>query len=480
MGHPDLLLDIAALLVTSGHLGLAAEAPVVPERASIVVALTIAESGEFDQAGSEDALALPARSAAADPAALHTGERAGQRRLSALSGTGLLAELGRHSADELAAYVRTDPENLRDLLATPPAPRIVSSWWSGLDRDSRLAVMSGAPGVVGNLEGVPFSVRNTANRSYLDAQLHSLGEQLESDAGRGESARLQQGVDALTAVEAALGDARSVPQRYLLSLDGEGRTAAIAVGNPQTADYVSVLVPGMFFGVTGQIDDWTDIAARLHDEQTSWLRLFDRAEPDAAPAAPGDRGSVAAIAWMGYQTPSLLNVGSLDLAYEGRDELTELITGLQTVRAADQPYVSVLAHSYGSTAALMALTEERFQVDALALIGSPGSDAQSVDELHVRAGNVFVGEAAWDPIPNSAYFGSDPGSEEYGARQMSVAGGVDAITNEVLAGSFGHNEYFGPGTESLRNLALIGIDRGEFVTDGSEDDVTRTLAGVRR
>ncbi|PJJ71808.1 alpha/beta hydrolase family protein [Diaminobutyricimonas aerilata] len=469
-----MLFDIAALLVTSGHLGLAAEAPVVPERASIVVTLTVADHP--DRLAATDAPPLPTRITAADPVAVGGGKSTVQRRLMAVSGTGLLAELGRHSADELAAYVRSDPANLRDLLATPPAPRVVAGWWSGLDRSSRMAVMSGAPGVVGNLEGVPFSVRNTANRSYLDIQLESLDAQLQSDAGRGESARLQQGIDALRAVDAALGDSRSVPQRYLLSLDGEGRTAAIAVGNPQTADYVSVLVPGMFFGVTGQIDDWTDIAARLYDEQTSWLRLFDRADG----SVPGDGDDVAAIAWMGYQTPSLLNVGSLDLAYEGRDEITELITGLQTVRAADQPYVSVLAHSYGSTAALMALTEERFQVDALALIGSPGSDAQSVDELHVRGGNVFVGEAAWDPIPNSAYFGSDPGAAEYGARPMSVAGGVDAITNEVLAASVGHNEYFGPGTESLRNLALIGIDREEFVTDGSDHDVTRTLAGVRR
>ena len=93
---------------------------------------------------------------------------------------------------------------------------------------------------------------------------------------------------------------------------------------------------------------------------------------------------------------------------------------LQAIRGADQPYVSVIAHSYGSTAALMALTEYNFEVDALALVGSPGSPAKSVSQLHVRDGNVFVGEAAWDPIPNSAYFGSDPGSASYGAKPMGV------------------------------------------------------------
>ena len=62
---------------------------------------------------------------------------------------------------------------------------------------------------------------------------------------------------------------------------------------------------------------------------------------------------------------------------------------------------------------------------------------------------------------------------------MSVAGAVDVITSRVLASSLGHNEYFSPGTESMRNLALIGIDKGELVTDGSQRDAGRTLALLR-
>ncbi len=103
------------------------------------------------------------------------------------------------------------------------------------------------------------------------------------------------------------------------------------------------------------------------------------------------------------------------------------------------------------------------KVDALALMGSPGSDAQSVKQLGVRGGNVFVGEAPMDPIVNSAFFGSDPGSPSYGAKPMGVGGAVDPITHRTLAGSSGHNEYFTAGTECMRNLALIGIDRGDLV-----------------
>jgi len=100
--------------------------------------------------------------------------------------------------------------------------------------------------------------------------------------------------------------------------------------------------------------------------------------------------------------------------------------------------------------------------------------------LNVRNGNVFAGEADWDWIPNSSFFGSDPGSASYGAKRMNVAGGVDVITGESLIGSIGHNEYFAPGSESMRNIALIGIGQGVLVTDGSARDQLRTLSLIAR
>ncbi|HEY5320552.1 MAG TPA: hypothetical protein VIJ76_06725, partial [Galbitalea sp.] len=61
------------------------------------------------------------------------------------------------------------------------------------------------------------------------------------------------------------------------------------------------------------------------------------------------------------------------------------------------------------------------------------------------------------------WFGSDPASPSYGAKTMAVGGGTDAITHQKLGGSIGHNEYFNAGSESLRNMALIGIDEGKLV-----------------
>ncbi|WP_228545939.1 alpha/beta hydrolase [Microcella flavibacter] len=400
-------------------------------------------------------------------------------------------------------------ESMRTVLADPPAPRTVSNWWSALDGSEQLRAAIAAPELVGNLDGVPYAVRDQANRTVLRETIRDLELGLVGGTSRALQTRDDGQLQMLYSIADALGPAEANPQRQLITLDVEGAgKASIALGDLMTADYVSYLVPGMFISVGGNIVEWADTAARIYDEQVSWLALLDQSAatpeavtalaPSSAATSPSaiaaairasdelaldeaidDEGpTVATVAWIGYQTPHLLNVGSLDLAYEGRDAISSTLLGLDALRGADQPHVSLLAHSYGTTASMLALSETPARVDALAMIGSPGSPAETVDDLKV-SGAVFVGEAAWDPISNSSFFGTDPGETAFGARVMSVAGSVDLITDKVLAGSTGHNEYFSPGTESMRNLALVGIGQADLVTDGTERDALRTLALAR-
>lgn len=390
--------------------------------------------------------------------------------LASLGGTSLLRELASTSPATVARLADRHPETVRQLLASPPAPRLVESWWRNLDARAQGSLAASAPELVGNLDGVPFATRNDANRSVLRDTIRDLELSLVGETSRALATQSNERLEMLYSVADALGPSTANPQRQLITLDTEGAgKAAIVLGDLQTADYVSYLIPGMFISVGGNIVEWTDTAARLYDEQVSWLNLL--ADVGAEP----ETRSVATVAWIGYQTPHLLNVGSLDLAYEGRDAISDALIGLETLRRNDQPHVSLLAHSYGSTAAMLALTETEASVDALAMIGSPGSPVTTADQLHVR-GAVFVGEAAWDPIANSSFFGGDPGSSDFGAAAMSVRGGIDVVTNKVLVGSTGHNEYFSPGTEAMRNMALVGIDKAELVTDGTERDSGRTLA----
>jgi Alpha/beta hydrolase len=387
--------------------------------------------------------------------------------LAHLKGRALLRSVGMLTAGQLEEFVTEQPEAVRKLIRNPPSGAGVARWWNGLAPVQRLALSSGAPQIVGNLEGLPVSVRDAANRRYLENSKRAILDRLDRGVGRGVQRTLLRDIHMLGQIEEALGDRDSVPERSLVTLDTKfpGR-AAIALGDLAAADYVTFIVPGMFYSVDAHIRDWTDAAARIYDEQAGFEALFQ------------EQGAVATVAWIGYQTPHMLNIGTLDLAREGADYLSHAIDGVRSVQGSD-PFISVVAHSYGTTATLLALTDGSTRVDSLALVGSPGSDAQSVRDLDVPAENVYVGEASMDPIVDTAFFGSDPGAASFGARKMSVAGSIDRLTREVLNPSRGHNDYFTPGSEAMRNMALIGIDKGRWVTDGSPDDEEKTLALAR-
>ena len=401
--------------------------------------------------------------------ALHT--RVDRSLLPQLAGRALLDQLALLSRADLRSHLADHPGSIRQLLLDPPAAEQTERWWRALPLSVRRDFEFAAPELLGNLPGIPYSIRDAANRDFLAETIRNLSDRVDDGVGRGEGTEIRARLSMLHQVELAIRPVPGEPTRTIVSLDtaSPGR-AAIVIGNIRTADYVSYLVPGMFFTVEGQVVDWAETAVDLYREQEGWLDRLGQTDGRLR-----DK-TVATVAWMGYQTPSLFTVGSEDLADDGALYLDSAIDALYNERASDRPYVSLLAHSYGSTAAMKALATGKFEVDSFAVVGSPGSAAQSVDDLHVRGGNVFVGEASWDPVVGSGYFGSNPGAPSYGAKRMSVAGGTDLITDAQLTASVGHNEYFAPGSESLRNMALISIDRGSLVSDGSGYDVQRTLA----
>jgi hypothetical protein len=323
---------------------------------------------------------------------------------------------------------------------------------------------------------VPYQIRDVANRTVLKDEIAAVAARLaDGSSGRAATEQLQAQLHMLQQVQDAVATGETGLPRTLITFDSaDGGRAVIAVGDLATADYVSYLVPGMFYSVDSEVGSWAGAADRLAADQAAWL---DRLTPAQH---AGDTQTVAAVAWIGYRTPTVVNVASLDLAREGSDALTASLRGLDAVRAdGDRPYLSILAHSYGATAALLALQQNDVTVDALAMVGSPGSPAETVGQLRVRDGNVWVADAALDPVASTGVFGSQPLSPAYGARHFGVGGAVDPLTGTALAGSVGHVDYFTAGSESFRNMALIGIGQGRLVlaTDGAPSAEPRALAG---
>ena len=458
------MIDLTVLLVASvalqGVTGVVTAPEVVPP--AVISSVTLAPAmddplGAFRVDGNT---ALRSRHAQVDASLLPQ-----------LAGKALLDQVSLLDRGELDGFLDANPGSISQLLLDPPAASQSARWWESLSVIVRNRLTSAAPELVGNLPGVPFHTRDEANRALLSKTIDELELKADSVVGRGEGAEITARLSMLNEVGLAIQPQAGEPKRSIISLDTvwPGR-ASVAIGDLGAADYVSYLIPGMFFTIEGQMVDWSETALELYNEQASWLRLLAKTDPELR------NKSVATVAWMGYETPSLFTVGSEELADAGALYLDSAMDALYTERGANRPYVSLVAHSYGSTAAMKALVTGSFEVDAFAVVGSPGSAAQSVDDLHVRGRNVFVGEASWDPVVGTGYFGHDPGAPSYGARPMSVAGGVDLITHQELAASVGHNGYFSPQSESIRNMALIGIDRGSLVTGGTPLDAQRTLA----
>lgn len=390
--------------------------------------------------------------------------------LRSMTGSNLLAGMSQLPLADLASFAAEFPTHIDALLADPPKATAVTDWWTTLDPAQRAALTAATPRLVGNLDGVPLAQRSRANESALSDGLAAATRALAGDLSNDERSRLTNQQTMLTQVALALHASDGGPKRSLILLDtaGTGR-AAIALGNPDTADYIGYLVPGMNYQVTPEIVNWTTVADDLYREQaavlagTSPVALIPAVttETDSAP-------SIATISWIGYEAPDLFSVIGRDRAQTGAEFLETSWEGMRATRGADQPFISVFAHSYGSTVSLMALANGSARVDALVVVGSPGSEIQSVNKLTVANANVFVGRADWDPMVNSAFFGSDPGAEAYGARELGVRGGTDPVTGATLQASVGHNDYFTPGSESLHNMALIGTDNAELVTGDTE------------
>jgi hypothetical protein len=469
-----LLFDVAALVITSAALGHAAEASVAP--ASVFISAPLVPGNGLPPVTTigSGILVNPGAITHGIPVSTFEITSSGPNQVRTLSGIALVRGIASLSSAQIRKLIATDPQLVTKLLQSPPTARDVASLWTSLDDATRSKLAAAAPRLVGSLDGFPADVRNTANRAWVSQSITALEKQLPSVNGRALAESDEHELHMLKMVESALKPSKGGPSRSLLSADpaGEGK-AVVVLGNLQTADYVTYLVPGMFYTVDGQLSAWTGDAADLYAQQKAWLKRLSATDPSAA------NKTVAVVAWMGYQTPDLTNIGSLDLADQARDALASSVETLQLQRAGNLPYTTIVAHSYGSTAALMALTQYNFSVNALVLVGTPGSSAQSAKDLHVKNTNVWVGSAAWDPVPTSAFFGSDPSAPSYGAHTMGVDGGTDVIAGTKLGQSIGHNDYFDPGSESIRNMALIGIDRAELVMRGDAADKTRTLASAK-
>lgn len=425
------------------------------------------------------------------------------RKLVARDGDGLKVTdaMWADASADVAAVRALTADYLRDAvpLAAPPAERL--AWWQGLTPEQREEYLAVHPDLIGNLDGIPSAVRDAANRDNLTLLMGKL-EGADDDRSRTMLAGLR-------SIDGQL-RAGGHPPMFLLGIGDEGNGRAIvSYGNPDAARNVSAYVPGLGTGLDEGFAE--DDLKRARDTLLGSLE-YDR--------------STASIVWLGYDAPQLsvdditgnTDVMFTDHAEAGASAYGEFMAGIAATNEHDDPHMTAVGHSYGSLTVGQAAQRDGGipGVDDIVLVGSPGTGANSADDLGVGSGHVYVGAAENDPVtraPSKAeaqglgmgalggasvgaalggpvgaavggaggaamayfaqdaqtpesgiWFGTDPAHEDFGARRFRVDDGPHAVLD--MGGVKAHSNYFDPDRdeESADNIALIVAGQGRLVT----------------
>ncbi|WP_206788779.1 alpha/beta hydrolase [Amycolatopsis sp. MtRt-6] len=307
-----------------------------------------------------------------------------------------------------AAAWLADSRRLPDPVTTDPAG--VHRFLASAGEAGRRELAARYPGVVGALDGAPPELRYTANRVAMRAA----GPPYRDRAG----------------------------QFLLFDPRGDGRVAQV-FGDLATADRIAVLVPG---AATRADNFWTGVGDRRYRAPAVQAAGLHRSA-----TALGAGGTLAVIAWLGYDAPDgvTLSAAREDLAQAGAVALRRFVSGLVAVRP--QATIALLGHSYGSTVIGLAAPGLPRQVTDLAAFGSPGMGVDDVTGLHTTA-RVWAGQARGDWIrwvPGVRLLGlghgRKPADPAFGARVFATADVID------------HDHYLSPGTDSLAALTRIAL-----------------------
>jgi pimeloyl-ACP methyl ester carboxylesterase len=327
-------------------------------------------------------------------------------------------------------------------LPDPDAPpQRIGEFFAGLNLPQRRRLADRYPLVVGNLPGAPVRLRYRANRRALaqarQAERRRTHDERLSDEGQYWAGRRMNRFASMRE-----------PGRQILSFDpsGHGRAAEV-FGNLQTAERITIVVPGVksdlinFERTTGRYTAPQGMAEALYEEQRA--------------LAPDE--STAVIAWADYDAPPGLSMSAATayMAADGAERLARTVTALP---GGGEVPVTLVCHSYGSVVCGVAAEELPPRVTDIAVAGSPGMRASDVDDLDTLA-RVWAMRAEDDWIADVPHveigplgLGEDPAGEAFGARRL------DASDAE------GHDGYFVPGTTSLTNLARVGAGEVNDVT----------------
>ncbi|WP_158848983.1 WXG100-like domain-containing protein [Saccharothrix deserti] len=323
---------------------------------------------------------------------------------------------------------------------TPPpppgaSPQEVNTWWRSLSEGERADIVKNSPDLVRNLDGIPATDRDQANRNVLDREIAALRAERDRLADaftrqperwEQENGRLTQLDQQITELERLRGVFAMDKNYYLLGLDtADDGKIIVSYGNPDTAQNVATYVPGTL--------------AELHQAGGD----IDRARLLAEAAGRAAEESTAVITWIGYDAPDNIFPAAASPVYadNAEESLNRFQDGLRATNP--QAHLTAVGHSYGTTTIGQTARDHGLAADDVVLVSSPGAGTQHVSELRLDGVDpaevgqrVHATTAPGDPIsisnpefpvenPNiferrpptvDPFHGRDPANPDFGAR----------------------------------------------------------------
>ena len=413
--------------------------------------------------------------------ATESEEAVGPRYQALADGQYVLDE-GRHSASA----------GLADDADPSWSPEEVSVWWALLSETEREALINRDPEKYGNLNGIDMASRAKANELALNGHRDAAGNRIpgllekaqkeydeakaayekDRDSFWGMQYKVDASLERYRNAENKLNDLLAVKKALegedisLIALEfgerGENVRAALAVGDVDNAKHVTTFVPGM----TTSCRKSTDLNLRYA------RNLIHAAET----AGRAEEGSVAAVAWMGYEAPPGPETGDLSVASPGKaqagaEKLNGFLTGIHSWRSERgmDVHQTPVTHSYGSLTGGFAMRDiGEGVVDDFVYTGSPGSAVNSVGTLGVDPEHTWVSAIPLhDEVQGMGLdvnFGRDPKELEGIGHLSGDATGGNGYNSDPNAGKYAnHSAYFYEEKPGQRNHSLDDI--GEVIAD---------------
>lgn len=354
------------------------------------------------------------------------------------------------------------PEKAVDALRTiDPSRR--RSYWESLSRNEQDRLIQTAPAIVGNLDGVPFDDRITANRLTMLDRLESVEHESGTDS------------DAARLLRSMLADDRT----FVAYHPDTGQFAELVGEITPDAPGAAIFVPGT--GTAGaDVDDLHKRATALHEATGAPIIVWaDGAFPQTILSNPlQNRFSSMAVdpRLAGQNAPRLTSfAAALD------DELATAAPGVET---------TVIGHSYGGT---IVGTAEQLGMRADRVVYASAAGSGTLPGVPWNNPDPDVARYSLTPPGDLIHYAQDLGVMLHGGDTDDAEGVVRLDTGflspdehghrQLLEGPSSHSAYLDdPGSDAFGAIAdvIVGDEPAHYVDRGPDmhqiDDANGVIA----